>query len=279
MTRFLHSVDRLIFLDGDDVRRAPIAAALFERFAKRHPVLSSWNIEVRSAGSGKLTVEGATPHPKAIEVMQSMGIYILRHKAATITAEDIEGASIILAIEPKHKKYVDENVCAYAGHRVKVIPFFQYLGALDDFVFDSLVGSQNVSAYLSFANQVEGLFPRIAYRFKQDALIPLLARGQGFGVAVVEGKARKLDEVLQSGGMEKGDVLVCSDAQIDSRLIDLAGAIVTDRTSDTGRLSDIAYESGIPVVGGTLHGTEAIEDGVAVIVDGLRGQVFGRQVP
>ncbi len=276
MDRFLHSVDRVIFLDGDDVRRAPMAAALFDRFAKQDPVLSSWHIRVDSAGTGKYTEKvGAYPDAKAQGVMRSMGLDISSHKASTITLEEIEEASIVLAIETKHKKYVDENVCVYPALRSKIVFFFDYLGDTGP-IFDSLIGS-DISAYAGFAKRLEELLPQVAWKFKQDTHSRLLARGQGFGTGVVEAKARNLGGgEPETGGMNRGDVLIYKSNHVPGRLAEMASAIITDSHSEMSHLSQTAYEFGKPCVGGTSHGTKVIDDEATVSVDSTRGLVYRR---
>jgi len=61
MKRFLHKAVSVIFLDGDDVRRATMLAVLFKEFVRNELVLKLWNLKVSSAGSGQFTKEGAAP--------------------------------------------------------------------------------------------------------------------------------------------------------------------------------------------------------------------------
>jgi phosphohistidine swiveling domain-containing protein/protein-tyrosine-phosphatase len=281
MLRFVHSVEEVVFLDGDDVRRAPMAAALFRRFADQHPVLSLWRIRISSAGSGKYTVNGASADEKAKQATLAMGAdtsSLSYHKAATMSLSDIEQASIVLAIETKHKEEVDNKVCSsYPAYRGRIITFMDYLWA-PDIEFGPLIGSNTLSDYLSFAQQIEGLFPRLSYRFMQDAHLPLLAKGKGLGSGVVRGPARIVTSIQQARDISKGDVLVCDTNHIEDtygRAAELASAIVTDQASEMSLLSQIAHDLKVPCVGGTTHATRVIHDGMSVLVDATAGLVYG----
>ncbi len=66
MHRFVHAVDKVIFLNGDDVRRAPMAAALLRRCVKRGSGLQLLDeYPVLSTGSGQFTEEAAPADYKA----------------------------------------------------------------------------------------------------------------------------------------------------------------------------------------------------------------------
>ncbi len=279
MIRFFHSVENVLFLDGDDVRRAPMAAAILRRFAARDPLLRLWHTEVSSAGTGKFTVAGASPDKKAQQAMQSLGLDISSHRAKRLTGSLVEASSIVLGIETKHVEYAHDHVChGYPAYRNRIIAFFDYLSATD-LKFDSLIGSNESSDYLIFANWMESLLPRLVYRFKQDTHLPLLAKGKGLGSAVVQGPARIVKSGLPTQEVRKGDVLVCDINNIidvyGRGKIEAAGAIVTDSMSELSQLSQFGHELNVPCVGGTTYGTQVLYDGSQVLVDATGGLVYG----
>src|SRR3989304_3861532 len=197
MKPFFHSVNKVIFLDGDDVRRAPMAAALFKGFARDNPLLSLWHTEALSAGSGKFTVGGASPDKNAKAVMSSLGVSISSHRAHRLTQSMVEESSIVLALEAKHLEYAKDHVCVeFPSYRNRIITFFDSLDA-PDLKFDILVNSDKVSDYLSFAKWMEELLPRLVYQLRRDTYLPLLAKGKGLGSAVVNGPAKIVTNASQ----------------------------------------------------------------------------------
>ena len=279
MIRFFHSVENVIFLDGDDVRRAPMAAAIFRRFAARDPLLRLWHTEVSSAGTGKFTVDGASPDKKAQQAMQSLGLDISSHRAKRLTQSLVEESSIVLGIEPKHVEYAHDHVChGYPAYRNRIVTFFDYLRTVD-LKFDSLISSNELSDYLSFANWMESLLPRLAYQFREDTHLPLLAKGKGLGSAVVQGPARIVKSALQAQEIQRGDVVVCDTNHIIDAFgrgrVELAGATVTDSMSEMSQLSQFGHELNVPCVAGTTYGTQVLHDGSQVLVDATGGLVYG----
>lgn len=279
MKRFFHSVENIIFLDGDDVRRAPMAATLFRRFAARDPLLKLWRTKVSSAGSGKFTVAGAFPDKKAQQVMQSLGLDISSHRAKLLAESLIGESSIVLGIEGKHVEYAQNHVCdGYPAYRNRIISFFDYLFA-PDMKFDGLIDSNKISEFTSFTNWIDSLFPRLVYRLKEDTHFPLLAKGKGLGSAVVKGPIRIVTSLSQAQEVRRGDVVVCDINNIidvyGRGKIEMAGAIVTDSKAELSQLSQIGHELNIPCVGGTTCGTKLLDDGSQVLVDATRGHVYG----
>lgn len=265
MIRFLHSVEKVLFLDGADVRRAPMTAALFRRYIARDPVLSLWHIEVASAGSGKFTKDGASPVQKAKEAMLELGIDISSHRARSLTLPMIERASIVLGIEDKHVTYVHEQVCQWRpSFKSRIISFFEYLGA-PDLKFCNLIRSEKLSDYQHFATWMESLLPRLSYRFQQDAYSPLLTKGTGLDSGVARGPARIVKSTLQAKNIWSGDIIVCETNDIVAvcgrERIEAAGAIVTDSASEVSQLSQFSHELA-PCVAGTTCGTQVLYDGV-----------------
>jgi phosphoenolpyruvate synthase/pyruvate phosphate dikinase len=74
--------------------------------------------------------------------------------------------------------------------------------------------------------------------------------------------------------VRQGDVLVTrSTSPYFNVLLPMLGAIVTDRGGALSHAAIVAREYGIPGVVGTKTGTEVIEDGQRIRVDGGTGEV------
>jgi len=78
--------------------RSPMAAALL---ARRLAVLGV-TVPVRSAG---MLGEGNPPFPEVVSVMGSYGIEIGLHRSRVATADDLAGASLVLAMTREHLRY------------------------------------------------------------------------------------------------------------------------------------------------------------------------------
>jgi phosphohistidine swiveling domain-containing protein/protein-tyrosine-phosphatase len=275
--RFFHSVEKIVFLDGDDVRRAPMAAALFRRYIACDPVLRVWRPEVTSAGSGKFTAVGAPPDKLAQKTMLSLGLDISFHKANALSFSDIEESSLVLGFEQKHVQYVLEHICpGYPSYASRVLALMSYYGVPDQ-KFDSLIGTNDPSLYASFCSWLEMEFSRLVYRFKEDTYLPLVAIGKGLGSGVVQGRVKIVKSLEQSQEIKKGDILVCDTNHIVcsyGRAADLASAIVTNSASEMSHLSQLSYELNIPCVGGTQYGTEVLHDGLRIVVDATTGNIY-----
>ena len=78
--------------------RSPMAAALL---ARRLAVLGV-TVPVRSAG---MLAYGNPPFPEVVSVMASYGIEIASHRSRVATADDLAGASLVLAMTREHLRY------------------------------------------------------------------------------------------------------------------------------------------------------------------------------
>ncbi len=280
MKRFLHKARSIVFLDGDDVRRAPMAATLFERFVRGEPVLRLWNLKVDSVGSGQFTREGVAPYPPAVEAMRALGLDISSHKARVLSLEIIREASFILAMEQKHINYVTQHVCAgYLSYHNRMILLTGYLGA--DFKLEELVGTRDVTEYTDFAKQVELLLTRLAYTIKQETLYPLLLKGEGVSTGAVQGKVKVVLSALKAREVNTGDIIVCKSNHVTQLYgqdcIRKASAIITDSMSEIHHLSELSQDMNIPCVGGTGSATELLQDGQVITLDATSGLVYGKE--
>lgn len=91
---------------------------------------------------------------------------------------------------------------------------------------------------------------------------------------VVEGIARLVLDPEEDDGPDEGEILVCrtTDPSWASVMV-VAAAMVIDIGGPISHGAIVARELGVPCVIGTKHGTEVIQDGDRVRVDGTSGEV------
>jgi rifampicin phosphotransferase len=89
-----------------------------------------------------------------------------------------------------------------------------------------------------------------------------------------QGTVRVIRNELEFHRLQNGDVLVCpSTSSSWAVLFGTAGALVTDQGGSLSHPAIIAREHGIPAVVATVNGTERLNEGQIVIVDGSTGRV------
>jgi pyruvate,water dikinase len=99
-------------------------------------------------------------------------------------------------------------------------------------------------------------------------------RGLAASAGSYEGPARRVAGPTEFDRIQKGDVLVTeSTSEAFNILLPLLGAVVTDSGGLLSHAAIIAREYGIPGVVGTREGTDRIQDGQTVTVDGDAGEV------
>lgn len=104
-----------------------------------------------------------------------------------------------------------------------------------------------------------------------------MLRGLPASGGVYEGPARRVSGPAEFDRIVQGDVLVTeSTTEAFNILLPLLGAIVTDSGGLLSHSAIVAREYGIPGVVGTRDGTQRIDDGVVVRVDGDAGEVTVR---
>ena len=84
-----------------NICRSPMAEALL-----RHE-LREQGIEVESAGLGALVGEPASEH--SVALMEERGIDISSHRGQQLTPELVAGTDLILVMESRHKRVIEEN--------------------------------------------------------------------------------------------------------------------------------------------------------------------------
>jgi len=283
MKRFLHKAVSVIFLNGDDVRRAPMLAALFKEFVRNEPALKLCNLKVDSAGSGQFTKEGTAPKKPAISAMNSLGLDISSHRARAIKLEDVRKASLILAMEQKHINYVAKNICdGLPGYQKRMITLNDYLGSdpeIKETIEKKLIGVRDVEVYEDFAKYHQLLFTRIAYLLKQDTLYPLILKGHGVNTGAVEARVKVVHSSSDARSLNTGDIMVCESNHIiqlyGQDCVRKAAGIITDSASEMSHLSELSHEMDIPCIGGTETATQILTNGQVIAMDGTTGLVYG----
>lgn len=279
MSRFFHFVERVTIVDGDDVRRAPIAAALFRQFADYDPLLRLWGTKIESAGVGTTINADVNPSDKAKSAMLKKGLDIANHKATKLTFEHIQQSSIILTITNKHAEDIIDNALeSFPSYKTRVIPLLNYLG-VNNWEFPKLLGA-NKTAYNEFIKKVEPLLPLLVNKLRKDTVLPLLARGHGLGSGFARGRVRIIETAPQASDVEQGDVVICHSNHVSDILgrgIRFVGAIITDSFSEIHHLSTVSNEYGIPCIYGTSHPAEIMQNGEFVLADASTGVVYGSE--
>ena len=85
-----------------NICRSPMAEAVL-----RHELRGQDEVTVESAGLGALVGEPASEH--SVVLMQERGIDISSHRARQLTPELVSEAELILVMESRHKRVIDEN--------------------------------------------------------------------------------------------------------------------------------------------------------------------------
>lgn len=112
---------------------------------------------------------------------------------------------------------------------------------------------------------------------------PLVASGQGVGVASVTGVARFIDEASDLEALQPGEILLAEFTLPEWReAIARAAAIVTNRGGDASHAAAVARELGVPAVIGTVDGASRRWTGAVLTVacgEGGRGVVYEGACP
>lgn len=103
----------------------------------------------------------------------------------------------------------------------------------------------------------------------------LLLTGIPASQGTARGRARVLDVPAEGQILEEGDILVTvvTDPMSFVDIIDNAAALVTDLGGITSHPAILARELGIPCVVGTKTGTQTIQEGMTIEVDGSAGTI------
>lgn len=103
----------------------------------------------------------------------------------------------------------------------------------------------------------------------------VLLSGTSGSPGIARGPAKIVHDVSEFGKLRTGDVLVSPVTNPAwTPLFQRAVAVVVDTGGSASHAAIVAREYGIPAVMGTMNGTQKLEDGQWISVDGSRGLVF-----
>ncbi len=103
----------------------------------------------------------------------------------------------------------------------------------------------------------------------------IILKGIGASSGTAEGRARLFFVGGDSAGFNEGDILVTTLTNPTMvRAMTKAAAIVTDIGGITSHPAILSREMGIPCVVNTKEATTIIKDGMRILVDGSKGEVY-----
>ena len=124
-----------------------MAAALFEHAARRHGDSDLWIVE--SAGTWAMDGQPATGHAQTMMAQRELDIR--KHRAHTITREDVESSDVVIVMTENHRQAL---VAEFPAHRHKIHLLGEVDGSKQD-VADPYGGS--LPEYKECANELERL--------------------------------------------------------------------------------------------------------------------------
>jgi pyruvate kinase len=102
-----------------------------------------------------------------------------------------------------------------------------------------------------------------------------VAQGMGVGKGIIKGIVKVIATPLDFGRVEKGDVIVIKEADIDRiDQIKQASAILSEETGLTSFSAIIGREMNIPVIVGIKDATLRFKDGMKVTIDTTSGLIY-----
>lgn len=106
----------------------------------------------------------------------------------------------------------------------------------------------------------------------------VLTKGIGASQGVVEGEVVVIIDISDFAKMRKGAVLVTFMTSPPwLPVMAKASAIVTDKGGMLSHAAIVCREFGVPAVVGTENSTQKLEDGMGVIVDGFKGEIYEKR--
>lgn len=100
-------------------------SAMAEALARSYLTNRGLNGEVEVASRGLFALEGSLASPHAAAVMEEMGLDLTSHRARRLLGEDVEEASLVLAMTEKHKELIRDLAPEQAA---KVFTLAEYAG-------------------------------------------------------------------------------------------------------------------------------------------------------
>ena len=151
----MQKFNRLIFVDGDDTARAPMARVIMEKKYLLEP------LEIWSRGLVVLFPEPV--NQKAEAVLISNGLTAKEHEARQLEQEDIDDSTLLLTMEEEQKGKIWST---YENAR-NVYTLAEYIQMSGD--IPPLYG-EPLSAYGKCYELLAGLIDRLAIRLNEDVL-------------------------------------------------------------------------------------------------------------
>lgn len=100
-------------------------------------------------------------------------------------------------------------------------------------------------------------------------------KGMSASPGRVKGKVRIIKNPREISKMRKGDILVTEMTNpLFVPAMEKASAIITDEGGITCHAAIVSRELGISCVVATQKATKILKDGMAIVVDGKRGEIF-----
>lgn len=186
---------RVVFVCSGNTCRSPLAAALFERAARRRGL----QVDATSAGVFAKNEERASEG--ALSVAGEWGLDLAGHRARRLEREDIAGAELVLTMEKTHKQQVIEVAPETAG---RVFTLAEYAGSELGDVQDPYHGP--IETYRATARVLEDLAERAVQRFEREHGRPRsrVAVGWDHAGAILRQAVVQALESLQLGVVEFG---------------------------------------------------------------------------
>jgi len=118
-----------------------------------------------------------------------------------------------------------------------------------------------------------------AEKKQEEAEVKPLLKGLGASPGIGTGRVKLVLDINDLGRVEKGDVLVTQMTTPDyvPAMLKTVG-IVTNEGGMTSHAAIVSRELGVPCIVGTSTGTQVLQEGALVSVDGSRGIVYSGKV-
>lgn len=112
-------------------------------------------------------------------------------------------------------------------------------------------------------------------KFEDLSSLPLLLKGAPASPGIASGLVKIIKTPADLHKMEQGDIMVASQTNPDFVPgMKKAVAIVTDKGGRTSHAAIVSRELGIPAVVGTEKATQILSNGMAISVDGGKGEIY-----
>lgn len=112
-------------------------------------------------------------------------------------------------------------------------------------------------------------------KFEDLSSLPLLLKGAPASPGIASGLVKIIKTPADLHKMEQGDVMVATQTNPDFVPgMKKAVAIVTDKGGRTSHAAIVSRELGIPAVVGTEKATQILTNGMAISVDGGKGEIY-----